>query len=82
MTQCGTVAELNSDFFAGETSPAKAGSPSSGFSDDDNLYCDASQSLEIKEFIENVLEKGRNGLQNEYLEIKALPPDGTFEESK
>lgn len=66
----------------GETSPQPAGSASSGFSDDDSLYCDASQSLTIEQFIESVLQKGKNGLQNEYLEIKGVPPDGNFDEAR
>lgn len=66
---------------SGKTSPQPA-SASSGFSDDDSLHGDSSQGVTIEQFIERVLEKGRNGLANEYLEIKARPPDGSFNEAK
>lgn len=53
-------------------------SVSSGFSDDDSLRCDSSQSLSISQFVEYVLKKKRAGLIREYEEIKARSPDGTF----
>lgn len=53
-------------------------SVSSGFSDDDSLRCDSSQSLSISQFVEYVLKKKKAGLTSEYEEIKTRPPDGTF----
>lgn len=56
-------------------------SASSGFSDDDSLHCDA-QGLSIEQFVQTVQTKGRSGLITEYQEIKARPPDGTFNHAK
>lgn len=57
-------------------------SVSSGFSDDDNLRCDSSQSLTISQFVDHVLKKKRGGLMKEYEEIKTRSPDGTFTASR
>lgn len=61
-----------------ENSPMPPSSVSSGFSDDDSLRCDSSQSLTISQFVEYVLKKKRDGLIREYEEIKTRSPDGTF----
>lgn len=53
-------------------------SVSSGFSDDDSLRCDSSQSLTISQFVEYVSKKKRAGLTKEYEEIKSRSPVGTF----
>ncbi|XP_065223090.1 tyrosine-protein phosphatase non-receptor type 9 [Planococcus citri] len=76
--------QCSSSNLEGETSPQPAAlsSASSGFSDDDSLHCDSSQGLNIEQFIETVIENGRNGLTNEYLEIKSRPPDGTFNDAR
>lgn len=64
--------------FTEENSPMPPSSVSSGFSDDDSLRCDSSQSLTISQFVECVLKKKRAGLIREYEEIKNRSPDGTF----
>jgi len=64
--------------FAEESSPMPPSSVSSGFSDDDSLRCDSSQSLTISQFVECLLKKKRGGLAKEYDEIKNRSPDGTF----
>ncbi|XP_050428050.1 tyrosine-protein phosphatase non-receptor type 9-like isoform X2 [Adelges cooleyi] len=61
-----------------ESSPMPPSSVSSGFSDDDSLHCDSSQSLTISQFVDYVLKKKRAGLIKEYEEIKTRSPDGTF----
>lgn len=61
-----------------EISPMPPSSVSSGFSDDDSLRCDSSQSLTISQFVEYVLKKKRAGLIREYEEIKTRSSDGTF----
>lgn len=38
--------------------------------------------MTLEEFIEHLCAKGRKGLYQEYAEIKAAPPEGTFEGSK
>lgn len=65
-------------FLAEESSPMPPSSVSSGFSDDDSLRYDSSQSLTISQFVEHVLKKKRAGLIGEYEEIKTRSPDGTF----
>ncbi|XP_050525959.1 tyrosine-protein phosphatase non-receptor type 9 isoform X2 [Daktulosphaira vitifoliae] len=65
-----------------ESSPMPTSSVSSGFSDDDSLRCDSSQSLTISQFIDHVLKKKRTGLMKEYEEIKTRSPDGTFTASR
>lgn len=57
-------------------------SVSSGFSDDDSLRCDSSQSLSISQFVEYVVKKKRPGLIREYEEIKTRSPDGTFNSAR
>lgn len=61
-----------------ESSPMPPSSVSSGFSDDDNLHYDSSQSLTISQFVEYMLKKKKAGLAAEYDEIKTRSPDGTF----
>lgn len=65
-----------------EISPMPPSSVSSGFSDDDSLRCDSSQSLTISQFVEYVLKKKRAGLIREYEEIKTRSSDGTFNVAK
>lgn len=65
-------------FFVEEISPMPPSSISSGFSDDDSLRCDSSQSLTISQFVEIVVKKKRAGLFREYEEIKSRSPVGTF----
>lgn len=65
-----------------EISPMPPSSVSSGFSDDDSLRCDSSQSLTISQFVEYVLKKKRAGLIREYEEIKTRSFDGTFTVAK
>lgn len=65
-----------------EISPMPPSSVSSGFSDDDSLRCDSSQSLSISQFVEYVLKKKRAGLIREYEEIKTRSFDGTFTVAK
>ncbi|XP_014255868.1 tyrosine-protein phosphatase non-receptor type 9-like [Cimex lectularius] len=63
-------------------SPVAPSSASSGFSDDDSLHCDSPGGQSLIEFVEKVRSKGKAGLSIEYAEIKARPPDGTFNHSK
>lgn len=69
-------------FFLEENSPMPPSSISSGFSDDDSLRCDSSQSLTISQFVEIVVKKKRAGLIREYDEIKTRSPVGTFNASR
>uniref|UniRef100_A0A1B6D8V8 Tyrosine-protein phosphatase domain-containing protein n=2 Tax=Clastoptera arizonana TaxID=38151 RepID=A0A1B6D8V8_9HEMI len=57
-------------------------SASSGFSDDDSLHCDVSQGCTLDQFVEMVQSKGRSGLIAEYTEIKARPPEGSFNHAR
>ncbi|RZF38623.1 hypothetical protein LSTR_LSTR010722 [Laodelphax striatellus] len=71
----------------GAVSPLPAASSaSSGFSDDDSLHCDggggSGGGLGIEQFVEAVQAKGRQGLCAEYADIKARPPQGTFNHAK
>lgn len=63
-------------------SPLALSSASSGFSDDDSLHCDSPGGLTLAEFIERVRSLGKGGLTAEYTELKARPPQGTFNHSK
>ncbi|XP_073989269.1 protein tyrosine phosphatase Meg2 [Rhodnius prolixus] len=63
-------------------SPIAPSSASSGFSDDDSLHCDSPGGQSLVEFLERVRAKGKAGLTLDYSEIKARPPDGTFNHSK
>lgn len=56
-------------------------SESSGFSDDDSLHMDDGRGLSIQSFLEQLETKGRRGLYDDYWEIKARPPAGTFSHS-
>lgn len=66
------------NYLTEESSPMPPSSVSSGFSDDDSLRCDSSQSLTISQFVECLLKKKRLGLAKEYDEIKNRSPNGTF----
>lgn len=57
-------------------------SASSGFSDDDSLHCDGGQGLSVEQLVASVQTKGRSGLIAEYGEIKARPPDGSFNHAR
>ncbi|KAK7869974.1 hypothetical protein R5R35_013742 [Gryllus longicercus] len=63
----------------GASSPAPPpSSASSGFSDDDSLHCDVGHGLTLEQFVESVKSRGRAGLVQDYAEIRARPPDGSF----
>lgn len=51
-------------------------------SHDDSLHFDDGHGMRLYEFIEHVRQKGRKGLYEDYAEIKAKAPEGTFELSK
>lgn len=69
-------------FFTEENSPMPPSSVSSGFSDDDSLRCDSSQSVNINQFVDYIVKKKRAGLIREYDEIKNRSPDGTFNNAR
>uniref|UniRef100_A0A336LLK9 CSON011107 protein n=1 Tax=Culicoides sonorensis TaxID=179676 RepID=A0A336LLK9_CULSO len=62
-----------------ENSPSSA---SSGFSDDDSLAGTEGDPKTIEQIVEMVKAMGRTGLIKEYAEIRARPPDGTFNNAK
>lgn len=59
---------------AGVNPPSSA---SSGFSDDDSLHGDGA-AMTIDQIVDSVRERGRIGLIQDYAEIRARPPDGSF----
>uniref|UniRef100_A0A1B6IX69 Tyrosine-protein phosphatase domain-containing protein n=1 Tax=Homalodisca liturata TaxID=320908 RepID=A0A1B6IX69_9HEMI len=71
------------DYDLGAASPLPPpSSASSGFSDDDSLHCDTTQGLSVEQLVAAVQTKGRSGLVAEYSEIKARPPDGSFNHAR
>ncbi|XP_069682518.1 tyrosine-protein phosphatase non-receptor type 9 isoform X3 [Periplaneta americana] len=67
----------------GASSPAPpASSASSGFSDDDSLHCDLGHGMSLEQFVEGVRSRGRVGLVQDYAEIRARPPDGSFNHAR
>ncbi|XP_017777960.1 PREDICTED: tyrosine-protein phosphatase non-receptor type 9 [Nicrophorus vespilloides] len=56
-------------------------SASSGFSDDDSLHGDGA-AMTIAQLVEHVRDRGREGLTQDYMEIRTRPPDGTFTVAK
>lgn len=58
-------------------------SASSGFSDDDSLAGTEGTDLKtIEQIVDMVRERGRQGLVQEYAEIRARVPDGTFSNAR
>lgn len=58
-------------------------SASSGFSDDDSLHCDIGHTaLTIDQFVDHVRSKGRQGLLDEYAEIRERKAEGSFNVAK
>lgn len=53
-------------------------SASSGFSDDDSLAGSEGDLKTIEQIVDMVKERGRQGLVQEYAEIRGRAPDGTF----
>ncbi|KFM67547.1 Tyrosine-protein phosphatase non-receptor type 9, partial [Stegodyphus mimosarum] len=49
---------------------------------EDSVHSENCGGMSLEEFIEHLRTKGRKGLYQEYAEIKAAPPEGTFETSK
>ncbi|XP_035210357.1 tyrosine-protein phosphatase non-receptor type 9-like, partial [Stegodyphus dumicola] len=49
---------------------------------EDSVHSENCCGMSLEEFIEHLRTKGRKGLYQEYAEIKAAPPEGTFETSK
>lgn len=67
----------------GASSPAPPpSSASSGFSDDDSLHCDIGHGITLDQFVEGVRSRGRVGLVQDYAEIRARPPDGSFNHAR
>ncbi|PNF33815.1 Tyrosine-protein phosphatase non-receptor type 9 [Cryptotermes secundus] len=65
------------------SSPAPpASSASSGFSDDDSLHCDVGHGMSLEQFVESVRSRGRVGLVQDYAEIRARSPDGSFNHAR
>ncbi|XP_045467341.1 tyrosine-protein phosphatase non-receptor type 9 [Harmonia axyridis] len=69
------------DSWAEEASLNPPSSASSGFSDDDSLHGEGA-ALTVAQLVAHVRDKGRAGLAEEYAEIRARPPDGTFNVAK
>lgn len=68
---------------SGRCSPlAPPSSGSSGFSDDDSLHLDDGHGFTLEEFVRHLRDKGRQGLYDDYAQIKSTPPDGTFDNSR
>ena len=65
---------------AGSPEPT-ACSESSGFSDDDSLHMDDGRGITLQELLQQLQDKGRRGLYDDYWEIKSRPPAGTFNQS-
>lgn len=57
-------------------------SASSGFSDDDSLAGAEGDPKSIEQIVQMVKERGRHGLIQEYAEIRARAPEGTFTNAK
>ncbi|XP_037918409.1 tyrosine-protein phosphatase non-receptor type 9 isoform X3 [Hermetia illucens] len=72
-----TAAPL-SEFWS-ENPPSSA---SSGFSDDDSLAGAEGDPKTIEQIVQMVKERGRQGLINEYADIRSRAPDGTFVNAK
>ncbi|KAK9879317.1 hypothetical protein WA026_004170 [Henosepilachna vigintioctopunctata] len=70
-----------SDSWAEEAGLNPPSSASSGFSDDDSLHGEGA-ALTVTQLVAHVRDKGRQGLAEEYAEIRARPPDGTFNVAK
>ncbi|XP_037083078.1 tyrosine-protein phosphatase non-receptor type 9-like isoform X1 [Pollicipes pollicipes] len=67
---------------AGSHSPEPAAcSESSGFSDDDSLHMDDGRGATLQELLGQLEAKGRRQLYDDYWEIKAQAPAGTFNHS-
>lgn len=66
----GQISELWS-----ENPPSSA---SSGFSDDDSLAGTEGDAKTIEQIVQMVRERGRQGLVQEYLDIRSRAPEGTF----
>lgn len=49
---------------------------------EESVHSENGGGMTLEEFIEHLCAKGRKGLYQEYAEIKAAPPAGTFEASK
>ncbi|XP_076053155.1 protein tyrosine phosphatase Meg2 isoform X3 [Oratosquilla oratoria] len=67
----------------GGSSPvAPPSSGSSGFSDDDSLHYDDGGGFSLEEFVLHLRHKGRQGLYQDYSQIKTRPAEGTFDNSR
>ncbi|XP_044734872.1 tyrosine-protein phosphatase non-receptor type 9 [Chrysoperla carnea] len=69
--------DINVDIWGEEAGINPPSSASSGFSDDDSLHGDGA-AMTIEQIIDYVRERGRIGLVQDYAEIRARPPDGSF----
>ncbi|XP_054714522.1 tyrosine-protein phosphatase non-receptor type 9-like [Uloborus diversus] len=49
---------------------------------EDSVHSESCAGMSLEEFIEHLRTRGRKGLYQEYAEIKAAQPEGTFETSK
>lgn len=57
-------------------------SASSGFSDDDSLAYTEGDPKTIEQIVHMVRERGRDGLTQEYSDIRSRAPDGTFQHAR
>ncbi|KAK9743602.1 Protein-tyrosine phosphatase [Popillia japonica] len=67
--------------WADEVNVNPPSSASSGFSDDDSLHGDGT-AFTMQQLLDYVNDRGRAGLEQEYAEIRARPPDGNFKAAK
>lgn len=69
------AAQPINDLWSSENPPSSA---SSGFSDDDSLAGSEGDPKPIEQIVQMVRERGRQGLIQEYAEIRSRAPEGTF----
>lgn len=67
-----------SEFYS-ENPPSSA---SSGFSDDDSLAGAEGDPKTIEQIVDMVRARGRHGLVQDYAEIRARAPEGTFSNAR
>lgn len=75
----GVITEIN-----WQENPPSSASPSSGFSDDDSLtgVNEVGEGKTILQVVEMVNQMSKKGLIDEYTEIRARQPDGTFDNAR
>lgn len=77
----GATRNINGDIWEEDGNPNPPSSASSGFSDDDSLHGDGA-ALTMPQLVDYLRERGRSGLVQEYKEIRARLPDGSFNHAR